>query len=70
MILIAQTITIPLSVWLLKSFFDDVPIDIEEAAQVDGASLASGADVDHAAAGLARHHRHVDVCLRLHLEQY
>ncbi len=38
MILIAQTITIPLSVWLLKSFFDDVPIDIEEAAQVDGAN--------------------------------
>jgi len=38
MILIAQTITIPLSVWLLKSFFDDVPVDIEEAAQVDGAN--------------------------------
>jgi multiple sugar transport system permease protein len=38
MVLIAQTITIPLSVWLLKSFFDDVPIDIEEAAQVDGAN--------------------------------
>jgi multiple sugar transport system permease protein len=39
MILIAQTITIPLSVWLLKSFFDEVPVDIEEAAQVDGASF-------------------------------
>jgi multiple sugar transport system permease protein len=38
MILIAQTITIPLSVWLMKSFFDDVPVDIEEAAQVDGAN--------------------------------
>ncbi len=39
MILIAQTITIPFSVWLLKSFFDEVPVDIEEAAQVDGASF-------------------------------
>ena len=39
MIVIAQTITIPLSVWLLKSFFDEVPVDIEEAAQVDGASF-------------------------------
>jgi multiple sugar transport system permease protein len=39
MIIIAQTITIPLSVWLMKSFFDEVPIDIEEAAQVDGASF-------------------------------
>jgi multiple sugar transport system permease protein len=38
MILIAETITIPFSIWLLKSFFDEVPIDIEEAAQVDGAS--------------------------------
>ena len=38
MMLISQTITIPFSIWLLKSFFDDVPIDIEEAAQVDGAS--------------------------------
>jgi multiple sugar transport system permease protein len=39
MIIIAQTITIPLSVWLMKSFFDEVPIDIEEAAQVDGANF-------------------------------
>jgi multiple sugar transport system permease protein len=39
MIIISLTITIPLSVWLLKSFFDDVPVDIEEAAQVDGASF-------------------------------
>ncbi len=38
MIIIAQTITIPFSIWLLKSFFDEVPVDIEEAAQVDGAS--------------------------------
>ena len=39
MIVISQTITIPLSVWLLKSFFDEVPVDIEEAAFVDGASF-------------------------------
>jgi multiple sugar transport system permease protein len=38
MIIIALTITIPLSIWLLKSFFDEVPVDIEEAAQVDGAN--------------------------------
>ena len=38
MILISQTITIPFSIWLLKSFFDEVPVDIEEAAQVDGAN--------------------------------
>lgn len=38
MIVVLQTITIPFSVWLLKSFMDDVPIDLEEAALVDGAS--------------------------------
>lgn len=38
MIVILQTITIPFSVWLLKSFIDDVPVDLEEAALVDGAN--------------------------------
>jgi multiple sugar transport system permease protein len=38
MILILQTLTIPMSVWLLKSFIDEVPLDLEEAAAVDGAS--------------------------------
>ena len=39
MILLMQTIIVPFSIWLLKSFFDEVPTDIEEAAQVDGASV-------------------------------
>lgn len=38
MIVLLQTITIPFSVWLLKSFMDDVPVELEEAAQVDGAT--------------------------------
>ncbi|CAM5773593.1 sugar ABC transporter permease [Labrys miyagiensis] len=37
MILIMQTLTIPFSVWLMKSFIDEVPVEIEEAARVDGA---------------------------------
>lgn len=37
MILIMQTVTIPFSVWLMKSFIDEVPVEIEEAARVDGA---------------------------------
>ena len=28
----------PVSIWILKSYFDTVPIEIEEAAQIDGAS--------------------------------
>jgi multiple sugar transport system permease protein len=38
MILIMQTITIPFSVWLMKSFIDEVPVELEEAARVDGAN--------------------------------
>jgi multiple sugar transport system permease protein len=37
MILILQTLTIPFSIWLLKSFIDEVPLELEESAQVDGA---------------------------------
>lgn len=32
------TFTIPLSVWMMVGFFDDVPIELEEAAMVDGCS--------------------------------
>lgn len=38
MIVLLQTITIPFSVWLLKSFMDELPVELEEAAQVDGAN--------------------------------
>ncbi len=30
--------TLPLAVWLLKSYFDSVPRELEEAAKIDGAS--------------------------------
>jgi len=32
------TLTIPFSVWLLRGFFRDIPVDLDEAARVDGAS--------------------------------
>ncbi|MEM7026362.1 MAG: carbohydrate ABC transporter permease [Pseudomonadota bacterium] len=31
-------ITMPVAVWLLKNFFDQLPVEVEEAAYVDGAS--------------------------------
>jgi multiple sugar transport system permease protein len=37
MVLVLQTLTIPFSVWLMKSFIDEVPSELEEAARVDGA---------------------------------
>jgi multiple sugar transport system permease protein len=37
MILILSAFEVPLGVWIMKGFFDTVPIEIEEAAWVDGA---------------------------------
>ncbi|MFN4245803.1 MAG: ABC transporter permease subunit, partial [Brevinematia bacterium] len=31
--------TLPFSIWILKGFFDTVPTDMEEAAEVDGANM-------------------------------
>jgi len=39
LILVFLIITMPLSIWLLKVFFDAVPYEIEEAAIVDGCSV-------------------------------
>ncbi len=33
------TITLPLTVWILASFFKEIPVDIEEAARIDGCSI-------------------------------
>jgi len=37
MILILATFQLPLALWIMKSFFDAVPAEIEEAAWMDGA---------------------------------
>ncbi len=33
------TITLPLTVWILASFFKEIPIEIEEAARIDGCGI-------------------------------
>ena len=32
------TFTIPLSIWMLIGFFDEIPVELEEAAMIDGCS--------------------------------
>jgi multiple sugar transport system permease protein len=32
------TFTIPLAIWMMVGFFDDVPIELDESAMIDGAS--------------------------------
>ena len=41
LIIIYSTINIPLTTWLMKGFFDEVPVALEEAASVDGHGLLS-----------------------------
>lgn len=36
MILAHQLITIPMVIWIVRTFLNDVPVEIEEAAQLDG----------------------------------
>jgi len=40
LIMIDTTFALPLVIWLLKSFFDSIPVSIEEAALIDGCSQA------------------------------
>ena len=39
LIFIYTVLTLPLTIWLMKIFFDSIPLSIEDAAKVDGASI-------------------------------
>ena len=38
LVLVYATTSIPFSTWMLKGYFDTIPIELEEAARMDGAS--------------------------------
>jgi arabinogalactan oligomer/maltooligosaccharide transport system permease protein len=40
LILVYATTAIPFCVWMLKGYFDTIPIDLEESARIDGATPA------------------------------
>lgn len=37
--LVHTLLSLPLAIWLMKGFFDTIPVELEEAAYIDGASL-------------------------------
>lgn len=39
MILVDQVICLPLIIWVLRSYFEEIPVEIEEAAKIDGCTL-------------------------------
>jgi arabinogalactan oligomer/maltooligosaccharide transport system permease protein len=39
LIIIYSATALPFAIWMLKGYFDTVPVDLEEAAAIDGASL-------------------------------
>ena len=41
MFLLYGLFPVPFVIWLMRSFFDDIPIEIDEAAYIDGASPAT-----------------------------
>ena len=40
LILVYATIAIPFCVWMLKGYFDTIPLELEESARIDGATPA------------------------------
>ena len=38
LILAYQLITLPFTIWMLRGFFQDIPLEIQEAAKIDGCS--------------------------------
>ena len=39
MILLYSAMNLPIAIWMMRSFFSEVPVEIIEAAQIDGANL-------------------------------
>ena len=62
-------ITIPIIVWVMIGYFENVPQELEDAARVDGANVVAELPPHRAAAGAARHRGRRHPRLHLLLEQ-
>ena len=57
LIMAYTALCLPFSLWLLGAFFQSIPLALERAALIDGASIP-GSGVCRFATGVARHYRH------------
>ena len=69
LILTYLTFGLPLSIWLLKGFYDNIPVQLEQAARIDGAIALPGVPADRHAAVRAGHHRDRDLLLHHGVER-
>ena len=69
LILTYLTFGLPLSIWLLKGFYDNIPIQLEQAARIDGATRFQAFFLIVMPLSLAGHHRHLDLLLHRRLER-
>ena len=63
------TFALPLAIYTLVAFFREIPWELEQAAQVDGATPCAGVPQGHRAARRARHVHRGDPRLHLLLER-
>ena len=61
--------SLPLTVWILIGFFDEIPRELDDAAMVDGATRLGVLLADHAAARAAGADRRRHLRGHLHLER-
>ncbi len=61
--------SLPLTVWIMIGFFDEIPRELDDAALVDGCVAARRSGARAAAAGPAGHGRGRDLRRDLHLER-
>ena len=69
MIWVLQLVTMPLVVWILRSYFQDLPEDLEQAALLDGYTRTAGLHDGRAAHGAAGYRGGGAAGVHLRLEQ-
>ena len=69
LIILYLGVNLPLAIWMLRSFFQEIPRELIEAAEIDGASLRGQLTIDHPADGGAGDRGHRAAVRHLRLER-